>query len=108
MEEKSPKPFKILGEQDGAPERILKGELRSFFQRSGNISQAFLARLQYLDRDTVTVSLCLRTSGEGEDNIAEGAAKIFSRLFKTDEIIDITFLDSASADLVSSKCQSFI
>ena len=46
--------LKIIGEQDGPPERTLKAHLIELFEREGGVRRAYLARIGYEGADAHT------------------------------------------------------
>lgn len=96
---------RFLGEQDGPPEKILKGRLTEFFQRDKSVQRAYLAKINLGTQDGV--ALCLKTQFGTDRGMAEKVGGIFAMVFNAQEHLDIIFLSHAQEDEVSKLCKPF-
>jgi SseB protein C-terminal domain len=95
----------FLGEQDGAPERLLKGRLTEFFQRDKSVYRAYLARTS-LDRQA-SVALCVKTKFGADKGLAEKIGAIFGMIFNAHEHLDIIFLSEQQESQLKRVCSTF-
>jgi len=98
--------LRFLGEQDGPPERELKGRLSEFFRRDQLVSVAYLALVAYEDK-SIAVALCLRSQGGPDRRVAEDIGRIFASMFGGHEHLDIVFLSKAQEGELMRVCQAF-
>jgi SseB protein C-terminal domain len=96
---------KFLSEQDGPPERLLKGRLTEFFQRDKSVHRAYLARTS-LERQA-SVALCVRTQYGADKGLAEKIGAIFGMVFNAHEHLDIIFLSEQQESQVKRVCSTF-
>src|SRR5438093_9348612 len=82
---------RFLREQDGEPERILKGTLSSLLALRSGVSRAYLARADYGQPTEYEVVLCI--VGPEDRDLVREVASIFARQFGRDAHLDILFLD---------------
>lgn len=97
----------FVSEQDGPPERELKGRLAELFQRDQSIKTAYLARLRYGDQSPVTVALCVRAQFGFDHGVAEKAGRIFASMFGGHEHMDIVFLKDKQECELAKVCSPF-
>ena len=95
----------FLGEQDGAPERLLRGRLAEFFQRDKSVHRAYLARTS-LDGQA-SVALCVKTQFGADRGIAEKIGAIFAMIFNAAEHLDIIFLSEHQESQLKRVCSAF-
>lgn len=94
---KSSSPYKLsveqvafICEQDGEPERELKGKLAGRFVENRYLNEAFLVRVRYaLEHEAVALCLFARRQ---DKNLVSDAASEFTALFGTDMSLDILFV----------------
>ena len=96
--------MQFLGEQDGAPERLLKRRLVEFFMRDNGVQRAYLAQIRVAEQ--VGVALCIRTIS-GPDNVAQEIGAIFGAIFGAHEHLDILFLSDVQEASVRTACSPF-
>ena len=106
-EEIHPPQLCFIGEQDGPPERELKGRLAIFFRRDQSVQTAYLARVSYDDPSRIGVALCLRTQFGADPGMAEKIGKIFASMFGTHEHMDIIFLNEQQEAQLTKVCAAF-
>ena len=97
----------FLGEQDGAPERDLKRELRDAFAEYPGIAQAYLALVGYQPADQKSVALCLVSKVPDDEAVVRRVADIFARSFGKDVRLDIIFVDKDQHADLQRVCQPF-
>lgn len=95
----------FLGEQDGAPERLLKSRLTEFFQRDKSIYRAYLARTSL--EGQASVALCVKTQFGADRGLAEKIGAIFGMVFNAHEHLDIIFLSEQQEPQVKRVCSTF-
>jgi hypothetical protein len=84
----------FLCEQQGHSEDELKQRLSGYFRSEFAISIAFLLRVRYGDSADQHVALCIYSDGVDQKSAQEHISEIFRGMFKSDQSIDIIFLDS--------------
>jgi hypothetical protein len=95
----------FLGEQDGAPERLLKGRLIEFFERDKSVHRAYLARMSL--EEQASVALCVKTQFGADRGLAEKIGAIFGRIFNSLEHLDIIFLSEQQESQLKRVCSTF-
>jgi SseB protein C-terminal domain len=98
--------LRFLQEQDGPPERELKGRLIALFQQEEGIRAAYLVQVAYADDQENAVALCLRVDRPNHDAIGK-IGQIFSTMFGAHEHLDILFLDDATEAQLEGCCSAF-
>lgn len=96
---------KFFGEQDGVPERLLKGKLTQFFQCDKSVYRAYLARTN-LEGQT-SVALCVKTQFGADRGLAEKIGAIFGTIFNAHEHLDIIFLSEQQESQLKRVCSTF-
>jgi hypothetical protein len=99
--------LKFLGEQDGPPEKELKGQLCELFRRRDHVHRAYLARVVYSNPEELHVALCIRMSLSDDAEMRQAIGSAFSRMFGTHEHLDIIFLRPGQEEDVQKVCQPF-
>jgi hypothetical protein len=97
----------FIGEQDGRPERELKGRVTEVLRSQSNVLRAYLARVTYGDRPPVMASLCLRTQSNPDAALLERLSGVFASIFRRDQHLDILFLDDVHEAKLASRCRAF-
>ena len=97
----------FLGEQDGVPERELKGCLTDLLRRDQRVQRAYLARVGYGEQSPAAVALCLRSQSGPDRGLAEIVAETFASMFGAHEHLDIIFVDEEQEAKVSKVCSPF-
>ena len=97
----------FVGEQDGPPERLLKGELSALFGGRKNILTAYLARVHYADPKNVSVCLCLQVSNGVDEPSVEAVHSLFAKHFNCEVYLDIIFLTSSQKAELDVVCRPF-
>jgi hypothetical protein len=95
----------FLGEQDGAPERLLKARLSEFFQRDKSVHRAYLTRTRI--EGQASVALCVKTQFGADRGLAEKIGAIFGMIFNADEHLDIVFLSEQQESQLKRVCSTF-
>ena len=95
----------FLSEQDGVPERLLKGRLAEFFQRDKSVHRAYLAKMSLEGR--VSVALCIKTQFGVDRGLAEKIGAIFGLIFNAHEHLDIIFLSEQQESQLKRVCSTF-
>jgi hypothetical protein len=96
---------RFLGEQDGAPERLLKRQLIEFFMIHSGIQRAYLAQIGAGEHSGV--ALCIRNIGGPDRNLAQKIGAIFATIFNSRMSLDILFLSDVQESSLSSVCSPF-
>jgi hypothetical protein len=97
--------MQFLGEQDGAPEQLLKGRLTEFFQRDKSVDRAYLARTNL--EGQASVALCVKTQFGADRGLAEKIGAIFGMIFNAHEHLDIIFLSEQQESQLKRVCSAF-
>ena len=95
----------FFGEQDGAPERLLKGRLTEFFQRDRSVDRAYLAGTRL--EGQASVALCIKTQFGADRGLAEKIGAIFGMIFNAHEHLDIIFLSEQQECQLKRVCSTF-
>lgn len=98
--------IRFLGEQDGSPERELKGALVKFFAKDGCVEAAYLARVAY-ENTSQSVALCIRSRFGEDPALAGEVGRIFSGLFGAHEHLDIVFVSEPQERELQRVCCPF-
>jgi hypothetical protein len=107
-EERTPRVIRFVHEQDGEPEREVKALLARYFEESGTVVRAYLARVDYGEPDAYDVALCVVTpDGRQDPEVLNAVARIFGDLFSTKEHLDTLFLTPARERELAAVCRPF-
>lgn len=68
---------RFLGEQDGKPERLLKGRLAESFKQRGEVQRVYLARV--ISGDQVGIALCIKARHGADPNWCERSVRYLRR-----------------------------
>jgi SseB protein C-terminal domain len=98
--------LRFLREQDGPPERELKGYLIELFRREKGIRTAYLAQVAYAHDQENAVALCLRAD-RASDEVIGRIGQIFSSMFGAHEHLDILFLSDDQEAQLARCCRAF-
>lgn len=98
---------RFLSEQDGIPERELKGHLAHVFNEHGGTIRAYLAQIDYGNPDDFNVVLCLRLIDQPEAEFTSEIRRVFSDMFRSDEHLDVLILREAQEIQLSAVCRPF-
>jgi SseB protein C-terminal domain len=99
--------IRFLGEQDGPPERLLKDKLKEIFVCDRKVTNAYLARVDFGDRQPVSVVLALRMQPSHDRVIAEKVASVFASIFSAAVHLDIMYLTEREEAELSRVCNPF-
>lgn len=100
--------IRVLGEQDGEPERFLKSRIVEFLERAGCQCRAYLARAEYVLSGEVHVLLCVRLkSGDAVDLVNSGIGNIFRETFRTDQHLDVLFVTQREEEDIAATVRPF-
>jgi hypothetical protein len=97
----------FVGEQDGSPERMLKGELSKLFLGRANLLRAYLARVHYGDPKVTSVCLCLRAINGTDITLVETVHSLFAQKFGGAMHLDILFLELRQEEQLMAVCKPF-
>jgi len=96
----------FVGEQDGPPERELKGKLSSLFARYPTVQRAYLTVVRYPGSSAHHVALCMAANGDDEALVGEISA-VFRSLFGSHEHLDTIFLQGFQEAQLAAVCKPF-
>jgi hypothetical protein len=99
--------LKFVGEQDGPPERMLKGKLSELFAGYKNLLKAYLARVHYGGTKGESVCLCLSVSTDADKPLVEAIGSLFAQHFNRAAHLDILFLNPKQEEQVAAVCKPF-
>lgn len=99
--------IRFLSEQDGIPERELKNKFIEYFKKTNNVMKAYLVRVNYIDLNTVSVALCIKTIIDPKYKFIKDIGKIFSCMFGNRENLDIIILNPKQDIEISMNCTPF-
>jgi hypothetical protein len=102
-----PQRIDFLAEQDGAPERTLKGALVSIFAAQQTLEKAYLVRARYDESPETSVALCLVSATPDDEALVEAIRKSFAAVFRAGTHLDILFVASAEIERLERVCQPF-
>jgi hypothetical protein len=97
--------IEFLGEQDGAPERLLKERLTETFIYHRQIHRAYLARVRYPGDQGV--ALCLSCTSGSKQECAELVGQVFASIFGTHEHLDVVFISEDEERVLRNVCRPF-
>lgn len=92
-------------EQDGPPERTLKGALVTRVLEGSAVDRAYLAQVADDNAPSYEVALCLR--GAEDRDIVEQVGAVFSEQFGSQVRLDITFISVAEEAELGRVCKPF-
>ncbi len=96
----------FLGEQDGKPERLLKGRLAESLKYRGEVQRAYLA--QVISGDQAGVALCIKARhGAADANLVREVGSIFASIFAKQAHLDILFLSESQEAALRDVCAPF-
>lgn len=95
----------FLGEQEGAPEGLLKRRLSAAFGSHRQLGRAYLALVRYADE--AAVALCLSCTGDSNQQLTEAVAEVFASIFGAHEHLDIVFLSEEQERVLRRVCRPF-
>ena len=96
----------FVGEQDGEPERELKGLIIKVFEGNNNIIKSYLARIHYGDPNEIIVALCIFSKKEDEKLVMK-LMETYKSIFSKDTFLDIMFLRDDQIDEIEKVCSPF-
>ena len=97
----------FVGEQDGPPERMLKGKLSGLFEGRTNVLRAYLARAHYGDPQAASVLLCLGVTSGADERLVEAIHSLFALHFNRAVHLDILFLNLKQEEQLAMVCKPF-
>jgi hypothetical protein len=107
VEQRKTRQILFLGEQDGVGERALKIALSECFSINGKVDSAFLVRVSFTEVPMPQVALCVKGNDDESAPLVECVGKVFSKLFKTTQHLDILFLSDAQLAEVTRVAKPF-
>jgi hypothetical protein len=99
--------IQFIGEQDGAPEKVLKDRLVAFFSASADVSRAYLVRVRYAPDSDGSVALALRADSTRAASIVEKVSSIFAGWSSSGNHLDIVFLNDDQESRLLKVCGAF-
>ncbi len=96
---------RFLREQDGRPERLLKGRLVESFKQGDEVQRAYLAQISSGEQSGV--ALCLKTRHGPDPNVVREVGSIFAGIFVKQEHLDILFLNENQESALRNVCAPF-
>lgn len=97
--------MRFLCEQDGSPEQAFKAGLVADVLTGDKVARAYLARVEYRDRESPEVALCLR--GAEDPTLMRRIASKFAETFGRDVHLDICFVSEAQEEELQRVCRPF-
>jgi hypothetical protein len=97
--------IRFLREQDGPPEQAFKAGLVADVLNGGPITRAYLACVEFRDRNTHEVALCLR--GAEDPALVHRISSKFAETFGRDVHLDICFVSEAQEEELQRVCKPF-
>jgi hypothetical protein len=97
----------FVGEQDGPPERLLKGKLSALLDGHGNVLRAYLARAQYGNSKNILACLCLGVTGGADEPLVEAGHSLFAQHFNRAVHLDIVFPSLEQEEQLALVCKPF-
>ena len=97
--------LRFLGEQDGRPERLLKGRLSESFKQHEEVQRVYLA--QVVSGDQVGVALCMKARHGADRDLVREIGSIFASIFAKQAHLDILFLSEAQELALRNVCAPF-
>lgn len=94
--------IRIIGEQDGVPERELKARFSEFLAGTELQCRAYLARVDYETRGEFNVALLVRLESGDPEFVNRGLGKIFQGFFNPTQHLDIVFLSENKEKSIAS------
>jgi len=95
----------FVGEQDGPPERELKGALCLAFKARPDVARAYLCRVRYDRAGTHAVALAL--SAPEDPGLADQVGQVFWQMFGRGVPLDIMFVESDVEMRLAKVCSPF-
>ena len=108
----SVEPFRVseltfVAGQDVAVETKLKTQLLVLLRSELTVRKAYLARVQYANSKDAQVALALKVSREAKrDKLAAKVGRVFRKMFRSDQCLDIIFLSDHQESQVATLCAS--
>lgn len=102
-----PPVIKLVGEQDGSPERELKVRLIKLFGEEPTLQRAYLARTDYGDATGVNISLCVKTPMGEDMSLVSSVSTIFGEMFGSHEHLDVLFIRDDQEQQLRTVCRPF-
>lgn len=100
--------IRILGEQDGEPERFIKAKIADFLRQTGYRCRAYLARVEYDVPGEFNVALFVRLeTGDAKELVNAGIGNIFYETFKRDQHLDVLFLTQSEEEGIAAIVKPF-
>ena len=99
--------IEFLGEQDGPPERELKGRLARVFEHRADVSRAYLVRVHYESPVDRSVVLALAADVGQANEIVSEVGGVFAAIFNSSEHLDIVILSKEQEVRLAQVCDPF-
>lgn len=98
---------RVLGDQDGPPERVLKSRLSLILNNYHEIVAAYLVRIVFEQDPEQRVMLCLVSTAGTNEKAVRQITTAFKELFTCDTQMDILFLPPREEAEVVGSCRAF-
>jgi hypothetical protein len=95
------------GEQKGAIEDEIKARWKKTLSELPNISEAYLAIVDFNSEQKPHPVLCLYPAPQEPQPIIERLSADFKEVFGSDQFVDIIFLSDALRTVCRKQCESF-
>src|SRR5690349_16818265 len=97
------KSLRIIGEQDGIPEREFKQRVLALLDGTRIVERSYLARVAYESASTEFVALCI-VAQRPHDALLQVIATVFASMFGRDQHLDILFIDRDEEQKLARVC----
>jgi hypothetical protein len=98
--------IRFLGEQNGAAEDRLKRDISDFFRQQSGALRAYLVQMQP-GADDWSVALCIAGGRNDQAHIVQSVSSIFAAAFRSDNHLDIMFVERDTEDKIRRVCPPF-
>ncbi len=98
---------RVVGEQDGVPEREIKAEFCEFLAGTSFLGRAYLAQVLCDGQIEPNVALLVRLESGDQEAVLSGLAHIFHKVFRQDQHLDIGFISEAKEQEVRHLVKPF-
>src|SRR6185312_12074282 len=97
--------MRVICEQDGASERVLKQRLTALFKTRFEVERAYLTAVSYgSDRAVALLIKC--TTGDSPELVGH-IGRLFGTIFDTKEHLDVVFVSADQEMSVQTLCAPF-
>jgi hypothetical protein len=90
-------------------ETELKTQLQVLLRSELTVRKAYLTRVRYANSKDALVALGLKGSREAKrDKLAAKVGRVFRKMFRSDQCLDIIFLSDKQESQVATLCAAFL